>query len=79
MPDIISCAWARLGCERPDLDGSGTVDAADRALFDAARLAFAGARCSPANGWCQGADLDHNYVSDDDDDAFMTAALGCVR
>jgi hypothetical protein len=78
-PEAISCAWARLGCGRPDLDESGIVDAVDQMLFDEARLASVGIQCTPRNSWCQGADLDRNYVVDQDDAAFMAAAQGCRR
>ena len=78
-PWIVSCDWARLGCERPDLDGSGVVDAADRALFDTAYAQYSGQTCGDSNGWCGGADLDRNGVADQSDQAFMTAADGCRR
>ena len=76
-PHLLDCTWARLGCERPDLDGSGVVDEADRALFDTARAAAGDGACGSANGWCDGADLDHTGVIDALDEAFLDAAMGC--
>ncbi len=77
-PNALDCSWAVLGCRRPDLDSNGTVDAADRALFDAAWAAYGeGAACGPANRWCNGADLDRNHGLDQEDRAFMEAAQGC--
>ena len=58
--------------------GSGLVDDADEALFTAAYNEYGtGATCSAGNDWCDGADLDLSGVLDDEDTAFMTAALGC--
>jgi len=77
-PTVLDCSWAALGCQRPDLDGSGIVDAADQALFDAAWSSFGeGASCSADNNWCDGADLDRSGTLDTADQAFMTAAQGC--
>jgi hypothetical protein len=77
-PGVLDCTWALLGCERPDLDASGQVDAADQALFDAAWTLYGeGATCDAGNSWCDGADLDHGGVLDADDAAYMTAAQGC--
>jgi hypothetical protein len=77
-PTVLDCSWALLGCERPDLDGSGIVDAADQALFDTAWATYgSGASCDAGNAWCDGADLDRGGVLDGDDQAFMAAAQGC--
>lgn len=78
-PELLDCTWAVLGCERPDLDGSGTVDEADQALFDAARTTHAGITCGSSNAWCDGADLDRTGTVDDVDSAFLSAAQGCTR
>ena len=74
-PHLLDCTWARLGCARPDLDGSGAVDDADRALFEAASATAA--VCGPDNLWCEGADLDRTGSVDGTDAAFMDAAQGC--
>ncbi len=74
---ILDCTWARLGCQRPDLDSNGKVDAADRAMFDAASSASVGVACNVADDWCQKADLDHSGAVDNLDAAFMAAAEGC--
>ena len=76
-PQWLSCEWAVLGCERPDLDRDRTVGAADAALFQAAQTTHAGQTCDDANLWCDGADLDRSGSSDASDAAFMTAADGC--
>ncbi len=77
-PTSLDCAWALLGCEVPDLDGSGAVDGADQALFDATWTVYGeGASCSEANGWCGGADLDHSGALEADDQEFMSVAQGC--
>ena len=77
-PWTLDCKWAAIGCARVDLDGSGVVDEADRALFDAAWQTYGeGASCSDGNGWCDGADLDRSGRLDEDDQAFMDAAMGC--
>ncbi len=77
-PTVLDCSWAVLGCERPDLDGDGDVDADDQADFDTAWTNFGeGASCDAGNSWCDGADLDQSGELDSDDDAFMTAADGC--
>jgi hypothetical protein len=76
-PHLLDCTWAKLGCARPDLDGSGAVDAADQALFDAASAGVTGTICNSANSWCNGADLDQTGSVDDTDRAFMAAAMGC--
>ena len=77
-PNALDCAWAALGCERPDLDGSGRVDGADQGLFDGAWGQFGeGAPCSEWNDWCGGADLDRSGALDGEDLAFMEAAEGC--
>jgi len=76
-PQILDCTWAKLGCARPDLDGSGAVDDADRSLFDAAQTAHEGQPCNDGNGWCGGADLDRDGTANATDEAFLTAATGC--
>ena len=76
-PHLLDCAWARWGCERPDLDGSGAVDADDQILFASASEAHAAAGCHAGNGWCGGADLDRTGAVDALDEAFMAAAQGC--
>ena len=77
-PNALDCTWAVLGCERPDLDGSGRVDAADRGRFDLAWDDYGeGAVCSQANGGCDGADLDSSGRLDREDRAFLEAAQGC--
>lgn len=76
-PHWLSCEWAVLGCARPDLDSSGTVDGSDVALFDAAQTMFAGQACDDQNNWCDGADLDRSGTSDASDRAFIEAADGC--
>jgi len=76
-PALLDCTWAALGCARPDLDESGAVDAADTALWEAAREAHAGARCGAGNDWCGGADLDRTGAVDEIDQAFLAAAQGC--
>ena len=76
-PELLDCAWARLGCARPDLDGSGAVDDADQALFAAAQAAHGDGACDAGNGWCDGADLDRTGRLDDSDTAFLAAAAGC--
>jgi hypothetical protein len=76
----LDCSWARLGCAPADLNDSGAVDQADADLFQAAWDTFGeGAACDAGNGWCDGADLDQNGTLDADDQAFATAAQGCVR
>ncbi len=74
-PQILDCSWAAAGCERPDLDGNRSVDAADRTAFDAAFTD--GKACGDADGWCSGADLDRSGTLDSNDQAFMAAAEGC--
>jgi len=75
---VLNCSWALLGCERPDLDSSETVDETDLALFNTAWDAYGeGASCSEANNWCDGADLDRNQTLDSEDQEFMNAAQGC--
>ena len=77
-PHVLDCAWARLGCERPDLDESGAVDDADQAMLEAAFEELGdGAPCGADR--CAGADLDSSGALDASDRAFMEAALGCVR
>ncbi len=77
-PNVLDCSWAVMGCERPDLDHSGTVDPSDRELFDTAWAEHGeGAACRPRNRWCDGADLDRNRRLDDQDRAFLDAAEGC--
>lgn len=79
-PDVLECGWADLGCGVADLDRSGVVDEADRALFDAARAYFHGIRakfCRPGNDWCDGADLDRTGDVTALDLRFMDAAMGC--
>jgi hypothetical protein len=79
-PQTLDCSWARLGCAPADLDGSGSVDAADIAVFDYLWNLFgSNTTCSAGNGWCDGADLDRNGALDNDDRAFMAAARGCIR
>jgi len=76
-PHLLDCTWARLGCARPDLDGSGAVDIVDQALLNAALAAHAETACGAANDWCGGADLDRTGAVDAVDQAFMVAAQGC--
>jgi hypothetical protein len=79
-PQTLDCSWARFGCAPADLNGSGSVDAADMAVFDQLWNLFGpNAACSAGNGWCDGADLDRNGALDNDDRAFMAAAMGCIR
>ena len=76
-PETLDCSWARLGCAPADLDGSGAVDAADQALFDAAWNTYGpGASCTEANRRCDGADLDGSSTLDADDQGYMAAARG---
>ena len=75
-PQLINCDWARLGCERPDLNDDGTVDVADEELLAAARADLQ-AGCDATNTWCSGGDLDRNGAIDERDAAFMNAAQGC--
>ena len=76
-PHLLDCTWARFGCRRPDLDGSGTVDQADQALLEAALAAHGNTPCGTANAWCDGTDLDQTGTIDATDQAFMAAAQGC--
>ena len=79
-PTVLDCEWAAIGCARPDLDGSGAVDSADRDLFDDAWQEYAqpgGDPCAEANDWCAGGDLDRNGELESDDIAFVDAAMGC--
>lgn len=76
-PHLLDCTWAALGCARPDLDGSGTVDAADQAAMVAATTLHANTPCNSTNNWCDGADLDRTGTIDETDAAFMAAAQGC--
>jgi hypothetical protein len=77
-PNVLDCRWAVLGCKRPDLDRSGRVDEADRALFEGAWATHGeGAVCRRGNQWCDGADLDRNHRLDGEDPAFLEAAMGC--
>jgi hypothetical protein len=79
-PQTLDCSWARLGCAPADLNGSGSVDAADMAILDYLWNLFGpNAACFAGNGWCDGADLDRNGALDNDDRAFMAAAMGCIR
>ena len=78
-PEVLDCTWARLGCARPDLDDDGSVAESDRALFEQARQAHADAECVAEGGWCGGADLDRSGAVDALDEAFLEAAMGCVR
>jgi len=78
-PELLDCTWARMGCERPDLDANGTVDEADKAALDSRSTMFQGEACGSANDWCDGADLDRTGSVDSVDAAFMDAALGCRR
>ena len=76
----LDCSWARLGCAPADLDGSGTVDEADMALFEGLYARYGwGARCNEANRHCDGADLDRSGSLNREDRAFMEAAQGCMR
>jgi len=77
-PELLDCTWARLGCARPDLDGSGVVDHADQALFDNAAQTYQGVACGSGNQWCEGADLDRTGIVDEVDHAFMDTAQGCT-
>ncbi len=76
-PQLLDCTWAKLGCSRPDLDGSGTVDEGDKTLFAQKSTAYPGTPCRAANQWCEGADLDRTGTVDATDGAFMDAAQGC--
>ncbi len=76
-PEILDCTWAALGCERPDMNADGTVDAADTTLFETLRDAHDGVPCRSKNQWCQGADLDRTGTLDEVDGAFIEAAQGC--
>ena len=79
-PTVLDCAWARIGCAKPDLDSSGVVDGADQALFDAAYELYGPPNdtpCDEANEMCDGADLDSSGLVDEEDQAFMAAAQGC--
>jgi hypothetical protein len=78
-PGILDCAWARLGCARPDLNGDGTVDGEDVERWEAGRAAHAGQACREGNAWCGGADLDRTGQVDEVDRAFLEAAQGCRR
>ena len=79
-PHTLDCSWARLGCAPADLDGSGSVDSADSAIFNYLWNLFgSNAECSTLNGWCDGADFDKSGVLNDDDRNFMAAAQGCIR
>lgn len=78
--DTLDCTWARLGCAPADLDGDGTADDADTALFEESYARYGwGARCSEANRHCDGADLDRSGYLNRADRAFMEAAQGCRR
>jgi hypothetical protein len=72
-PHVLDCSWAKLGCERPDLDRDGDVDDEDAKRFDAGY--DEGRRCG--GNRCDGLDLDASGKLDDLDAAFMRAALGC--
>ncbi len=78
-PWTISPDWAVLGCERADLDNTGTVGAADLATFNAAWTQYQGVACDAGNNWCGGADLNRDGVADQNDKDFMAAAQGCIR
>ena len=78
-PWVMSCEWAALGCERPDLNDSGGVDASDQSLFDDLMVTYSGVTCDVDNTWCEGADLDRDGEVGNNDLAFMVAAQGCVR
>ena len=75
-PGLLDCAWARLGCARPDLDHDGVVGDSDRQVFQQA-AAKATTGCAETNQWCGGADLDHTGSVDAVDSAFLDAAQGC--
>jgi hypothetical protein len=76
-PQIVDCSWARLGCERPDLDGNRRVDDGDRDILDTSMAAHVGVECNDGNEWCGGSDLDRSGGADAEDVAFMVAAQGC--
>ncbi len=76
-PYLLDCTWARAGCARPDLDGDGQVNDADRTLFAERAARNAGVACREKNAWCEGADLDRTGTVDGTDEAFMEAAQGC--
>ena len=76
-PEILHCAWAQLGCERPDLDASGSVDQTDLDRFTSLETTYAATTCKDENDWCEGADLDRSGNLDSDDRTFMEAAQGC--
>jgi hypothetical protein len=77
-PNVLDCSWALLGCERPDLDGSGTLDQTDQRLFNEAWDTYGEhGTCGAGNTWCDGADLDRNGTLDPEDERFMEAAEGC--
>jgi hypothetical protein len=79
-PQTLDCSWARLGCGHGDLDGNGSVDEQDIAVFESIGAAFpSDATCSDDNGWCDRADLDQSGLIDEDDRAFLVAAEGCTR
>ncbi len=76
-PEVLNCDWARLGCERPDLDTSGAVDESDLSRFESLESSYADSACDDANDWCEGADLDRSGTIDENDRTFMDAAQGC--
>jgi len=78
-PQTLDCTWAQMGCAPADLDGSGTGDAGDQTLFDAAWATYGeGADCSAGNDWCDGADFDQNGTLEQEDQDYLNAAQGCV-
>ena len=76
-PELLDCTWARLGCERPDLNQDGQVDEVDQGLFDEGSVQHMSVSCGLENEWCGGADLDRSGIVDETDTAFMKAAAGC--
>lgn len=62
-PQLLDCSWAAIGCGPLDLDGSGMVDAADAALFEA-RVVTVGDGASCTGTECDGADLDRSGTVD---------------
>jgi len=78
--DTLDCSWARLGCAPADLDGTGAVDGADRAIFQESFDRYGrGAWCHAGNDRCEGADLDRSGFLTRADTAYMQAAQGCTR
>jgi hypothetical protein len=76
--ETLDCTWAGFGCAPADFDLSGVVDAADWPAFNDAWTAWGmNASCDDSNDGCNGADLDQSGTLTSDDQAYMTAAMGC--